>query len=266
MFEHLDDPSPRRSSSEPQISAARSRGRQLLHQRHRTRLAAGSAVVAATAGVTAVAAFGLPGGATAGQSADATVLPSTAASPSASLSAAATPSATVTSPAPASSPAPTTTTAPATTAPATTPATTTAPPTSAAPTTSQPPAVTPACEHEATRLKTSVEGSGYTLTDPGSGVIAWNHPAGPLTALVVGVSCAPFSPDSISPDSKEPVQEITVLGFHSWVIGDPQEGHFELVWNADNGTEVNVLATVGAGADPAAATKELLKFGNTLID
>ena len=76
-----------------------------------------------------------------------------------------------------------------------------APTTAAAPTT-RPSAVTAACTAEAARLKTSVEGAGYVSADPGSDVIAWSHPAGPLTSLVVGVQCSPFSPTRSRPTAR----------------------------------------------------------------
>jgi hypothetical protein len=59
MFEHLDDPT---GGTAPRIGAVQKRGRVILQHRRRTRLATGSAALAATAGVTAVATVGLPGG------------------------------------------------------------------------------------------------------------------------------------------------------------------------------------------------------------
>jgi hypothetical protein len=59
MFEHLDDPT---GGTNPSLAAVQRRGRTILQHRRRTRLATGSAALAATAGVTAVATVGIPGG------------------------------------------------------------------------------------------------------------------------------------------------------------------------------------------------------------
>ena len=304
MFEHLDDPSAPRST-DPHLAAVRGRARAVVAQRRKTRLATGSVALAATAGVAAVATVGLPGGnagaaspggvtlgasasATAPASPTAAAVPSLVAVPSAAVSpptVTASPTPTVPpsiSPTPygslTSSPTPTRTAAtapPSATvsvdpgAPTVSPTVSPVPVGSAAPTTAaapttRPSAVTAACTAEAARLKTSVEGAGYVSADPGSDVIAWSHPAGPLTSLVVGVQCSPFSPDQVSPNS--PVQEFTVEGFHSWVLGDVSSGKLDLVWNSQTGVEVHVIAGFAPGTDPVAVTKELLRFGNTLVD
>jgi hypothetical protein len=244
MFEHLDDPQPPRSGTEMQIGAARRGGRVLIRDRRRHRVAAGSAALAATAGVSAVAAVGLPGG-----GAGAAPLTAVADTPDATTpSAAAVPSSSAPqSTAAAASPSPTGAATSTTTAP------------------TAPPPTTAACTHEAARLRTSVEPDGYLPTDPGDAVIAWTHPGGPLTKLVVSVRCAPFSAADVPP-ADGPVREVTVLDTHHWLIGSASAGHLQEVWNADNGTAVVIDATVQSPAAEAAAEQQLSTFGNCLID
>jgi hypothetical protein len=238
MFEHLDDPQPPRSGSEMQIGAARRGGRVLIRDRRRHRVAAGSVAFAATAGVSAVAAVGLPG-------AGAGAVPLTAAAD--------TPDAVMPSAAAATTPP---------VAPAVSEPSVTAPSTSS--TTAAPPA-TAACTHEAARLRTSVEPAGYLPTDPGDAVIAWTHPGGPLSKLVVSVRCAPFSAADVPP-AEGPVREVTVLDAHHWLIGNASNGHLQEVWNADNGTAVVIDATVQPPAEEATVEQLLSTFGNYLID
>lgn len=263
MFEHLDDPQPPRSGTQEQISAARRGGHLLIRRHRRSQLAVGSVALATTAGVSTVAAVGLPGGAggastsgATGTAAPASVAATTAAVPTPAVATVIT----VTSaPAPSAAPAPTSS-AVATSAvvPSSAPA-----PTSAVPSTT--PAPTAACLQETARLRQSVEPAGYVRTDAGDAAIAWNNPAGPLTHVVVGVRCAPFSASDV-PAGQGPVKLVTVLDAHHWVIGTASSGHLQEVWNADNGTAVTIDATVVPSTAEITAENLLSTFGNYLID
>ncbi|BEP15293.1 hypothetical protein acdb102_36040 [Acidothermaceae bacterium B102] len=251
MFDHLDDPRPPRSGTEQQIGAARRGGRALLHSRRQHRLAVGSAALAATAGIAAVSAVGLPG-AGAG-----------AAGPTATNG---TPDVVTPSIARTTTP-PTTQAEPSSAAPTSAVASPAAslPPTTAAPVLTTAPPMAAACSHEAARLRTSVEPAGYASTDPGDGVIAWTNAGGPLTTLVVSVLCAPFSAADVPPGDG-PVKDVAVLDAHHWLIGSASSGRLKEVWNADNGTAVVINATVQPSADETAAEHQLSMFGNYLID
>lgn len=266
MFEHLDDPQPPRSGTEQQIGAARRGGRVLIHNRRRNRVAAGSVALAATAGVSTVAAVGLPGrsaagvdGGTAGSVSTAPAPSSTAPVVPSQAPGSATPGTAAPSTTPSITSAPSITATPST---ASAPSTTAAPPTAA---TTSPAPDTAACKAERTRLLTSVEPAGFTRTDPGDAVIAWNHVGGNLGTLVVSVRCAPFSPADV-PAGQGPVTKVTVLNAHHWVIGRVSSGHLQEVWNADNGTAVVIDATANPSADQVTAENELSTFGNYLID
>jgi hypothetical protein len=260
MFEHLDDPQPPRSGTQQQIRAARKGGRALIHNRRRTRVAAGSVALAATAGVSTVAAVGLPGRGAAGVGAGTSGPASPAPVPAPASTTPVLPSQAPGSPTPSTAPPASTTAPPASTTVA--PSTTGATPTAA---TKSPTPDTAACEDERPRLLTSVEPAGFTPTDAGDAVIAWTRPAGPLTKLVVSVRCAPFTASDV-PAADGPVKEVTVLSAHHWVIGDVSKGHLQEVWNADNGTAVVIDATVGQRVDQTNAEHQLSTFGNYLID
>jgi hypothetical protein len=58
MFDHLDDNSPHRTGTAPQLAAVRNRARQISSERRRNKLALGSVTLAATAVVSGAAAAG----------------------------------------------------------------------------------------------------------------------------------------------------------------------------------------------------------------
>lgn len=62
MFEHLDDNTPHRTGTTPQLAAVRNRARQISSERRRNRLAVGSATLAVTAVASGVAVAGTVGG------------------------------------------------------------------------------------------------------------------------------------------------------------------------------------------------------------
>ncbi len=288
MFEHLDDPSNGPRGTEPQLAAARLKGRELIRHRRRTALATGTLAVAATAGIAAVATVGLPGGragATPGGSAGPT--PSAAPTAQATPTAAPTPS---TGPTPTAAPTPNSGATPTAAPTASSGARPTAAPTpsggptpTAVPTPSgaNPPspvprftgatAFTKACQQEGDRLQSSTEPAGYARWNPGSdpsnpgyGVIGWTHPAGPLTTLRVDVQCKPFDPADV-PAADGPVNMVHVLKTHHWVVGDPANGHMTEVWTADNGSVVKVEATFAPTADRATIVDAMGRFSQSLI-
>jgi hypothetical protein len=297
MFEHLDDPQSSRSGTDPQLSAARGRGRQILQQRRRTRLAAGSAALAATAGITAVATVGLPGAGSGSASAapgDPSAAPSAVAppvaAPSAAVTAVASPSAAVAPPtaagpstavAPPTAVGPSAAVAPPTAAPSTAAPSTAAPSATVPPVAVTPPAATPTasaspvpitpatvaadCASVISHLKTTVAPDGYTPYSKGDSVIGWQRPASPLSTLLVTVSCSPFSPADV-PASEGPVKEVTVLDAHSWLVGDAKSGQLKLVWNPNSTTAVTLSSTSTLPDIPQQVENQLLVFGNYLAD
>ena len=279
MFEHLDDPHPHSLGTDHQLAAARSRGRAIVRHRRRTRLAAGSAVVAATAGVSAVAVVGLPGRSAAGVTAGAdsptpVPVPATsratpvavptawASSPASPVPApvAATPTAEPTAETASPTPAP----VPAITAPPTPLAETPTATTAGVPTTVSPTPVSSDCAAVEAKLRTTPLPDGFTPLVPPSGVVSWSDVGAPINAVVVTVSCSPFDPSQV--EAGVPFREVTVLGAHSWLVGDPASGKLQLTWNATATTRVTVAAQVTLPENDLQVENQLLTLGNMLLD
>jgi hypothetical protein len=252
MFDHLDDPDPHSLGTDHQLAAARNRGRELARHSRRNRLAVGSAAVAATAGVTAAAVVGLPGRSASGATTSAD-----------------TPSPLTASPTAAPVPALTASPAPVVSAPATPESSTVAPtvPTLPDPTNSASPVpldLSQACAALVGAIKTTDLPAGFTPLVPPSGLLSWSHVGAPINAVVVTASCAPFDPSQVP--SGTPVKEHTVLGAHSWLVGDPASGSLQLSWNPSPTTSVTLTAAITLPEQTGQVEDQLLTLGNMIVD
>ncbi|MDX6222542.1 MAG: hypothetical protein QOD91_1596 [Frankiales bacterium] len=231
MFEHLDDPT---GGTNPSLAAVQRRARTIVQHRRRTRLATGSAALAATAGVTAVATVGIPGG-----PAGATGISAGAASPS--LAASALPAATTAAPV----------------------ATSAAPPTSVDnPTASvdrqgkpgPAPTIPAACAAVGDHLGQPAAPAGYELWKGStSGHQDWERAGAHPASLGLDVFCGPLDKPQITPggDGNRTLVKVTVNGHPAWLWHEYSGSLAGVLWAVGDTAWVQLEATgvVTASAD-----------------
>ncbi|MDX6230808.1 MAG: hypothetical protein QOI76_4198 [Frankiales bacterium] len=231
MFEHLDDPT---GGKNPSLAAVQRRGRTILQHRRRTRLATGSAALAATAGVTAVATVGLPGRGTA------------AGSPVGASTASA-----------ASTPAPATTTAATTTTTTAAPVATSADPAKSVDKQGKPgpaPTVPAACAAVGDSLGHPATPTGYELWKGStSGHQDWEHAGAHPASLGLDVFCGPLDQSQTAPggDGKRTLVKVTVNGHPAWLWHEYSDSLAGVLWGVGDTAWVQVEAAgvVTASAD-----------------
>ncbi|MDX6204709.1 MAG: hypothetical protein QOF39_766 [Frankiales bacterium] len=228
MFEHLDDPT---GGTNPSLAAIQRRGRTIVQHRRRTRLATGSAALAATAGVTAVATVGIPGGQAGAQG-----ISAGAASPSVAASAlptSASPAATSAAPI----------------------ATSAAPPMSSEDLTTSvdkrgvpgPGPTTPAaCAAVGDHLGHPAAPTGYELWKGStSGHQDWERAGAHPASLGLDVFCGPLDTSQTTPggDGDRTLTKVTVNGHPAWLWHEHSGSLAGVLWGVGDTAWVQVEAT-----------------------
>ncbi|MDX6255611.1 MAG: hypothetical protein QOJ11_1945 [Frankiales bacterium] len=236
MFEHLDDPT---GGTPASLGAVQKRGRAIVQHRRRTRLATGSAALAATAGVTAVATVGIPGG-----QAGAKGISAGTASPSLATSALPT----------SASPTPTTAAPVATSAPS---AGSSQDPTRSVDKQGKPgpaPAIPAACAAVGDSLGHGVAPTGYELWKGStSGHQDWERAGAHPASLGLDVFCGPLDKSQTTPggDGKRTLVKVTVNGHPAWLWHEYSDSLAGVLWAVGDTAWVQVEAAgvVTASAD-----------------
>jgi hypothetical protein len=263
MFEHLDDPT---GGTNPSLAAVQRRGRTILQHRRRTRLATGSAALAATAGVTAVATVGLPGGPAGAKGF----------SPGSSPSVAASASPTTALPTSASSAA--TTAAPVTTSAA--PAGSSQDPTRSVDKQGKPgpaPTVPAACAAVAGGLGHPAAPAGYELWKGStSRNWDWEHTGAHPASLTINVFCGPLPKVETrgGGDGNRTLEKVTVNGHSAFLWHEYANSLAGVIWGVGDSAWVLVEAageqtpSADVGSPDLAAARmsdtDLLAFARAL--